>query len=485
MPSPRGFSSPLSPAHASTYTWTDGSGDGLWNTTSLNWTGSAWSGSSTDSATFGGSGVGTVNVVGTQDVNNVTVSAAGYGFTGDTLNLSGSMTLNSAVGTLTCTLAGAGTLVDAATGTTYFGLSSGVSSNSYSGGTVMEAGTLRIYSDADLGASSGPVTFAGNSAIAAYLNPLTLNPSRTITINPSVSASLTTANNVTFTVQGNITGSGSLVANAGAGSHNVIILSGDNTYTGATTVRSGTLQIGNGSSGEALASPGISVGSGATLVFNHADALTYSGSVSGGGAPVKTGSGTLTLAGNTSQTGGLAVNGGVLAFNTAQSYSGATVISSGTLALNTAPASLPVIAGLAYRLDASNGSSVTLSGNTVTAWNDLANQVNFTTCSNYATLPTYVTGSNGINGLSAVSFTGSNGSAGTGNNLLANQAVTADGVHRLPAQRLAAQFGRHLGPGGRRGQRHPRRRGRRGLAKRNGQHLRRWRFHRLGRLDVP
>ena len=37
----------------------------------------------------------------------------------------------------------------------------------------------------------------------------------------------------------------------------VQVLSGSNTYSGATTISGGTLQIGNGASGEGLASPTI------------------------------------------------------------------------------------------------------------------------------------------------------------------------------------------------------------------------------------
>ena len=166
---------------------------------------------------------------------------------------------------------------------------------------------------------------------------------------------------------------------------------------------------------------------------------TINSVISGANGLVKSGTGALTLGGNNTQSGGLTVNSGVLTINAVQSYAGATVIISGTLNLNTAPATLPVSAGLAYRLDASNGSSVVLSGNTVTAWNDVANQVNFTACTNYATLPTYATASNGINGLAAVSFTGSNGPAGTGNNLIANQAVTTQTVF-IASQPNASQL---------------------------------------------
>ena len=61
-------------------------------------------------------------------------------------------------------------------------------------------------------------------------------------------------------------------------------LSGNNVYSGPTTVNAGTLQIGNGTSGEGLSSPTIALNNGATLAFNHADGLSYGGAISGAGS---------------------------------------------------------------------------------------------------------------------------------------------------------------------------------------------------------
>ena len=102
------------------------------------------------------------------------------------------------------------------------------------------------------------------------------------------------------------------VIKSGAG---LMVMSGANTYVGPTTVAAGTLQIGNGGSGEALASPSISVSSGAVLAFNQTDTLTdlAPAGISGGGALLKFGSGTLVLGStNNAYSGGTTVNAGVL-----------------------------------------------------------------------------------------------------------------------------------------------------------------------------
>ena len=142
----------------------------------------------------------------------------------------------------------------------------------------------------------GTLILAGNNA---YSGPTAIN-----------GGTLEFSNAANQTLSGAIGGGGALVT-TGPG---MLTLLGNNTYSGPTTVAGGTLQIGNGTSGEALASPSIAMSNNATVVFNHADPLPYSGTISGSGQLVKTGSGLLTL-------------------NGASTYSGATTISAGTLDL--------------------------------------------------------------------------------------------------------------------------------------------------------
>src|ERR1035437_9601663 len=74
--------------HAGTQTWDNGSGNSIWDTSSVNWSGSAWTAG--NDANFAGSGLGTITVSGTQLVGTgsdtpLTFSVPGYTLTGGVL----------------------------------------------------------------------------------------------------------------------------------------------------------------------------------------------------------------------------------------------------------------------------------------------------------------------------------------------------------------------------------------------------------------
>jgi autotransporter-associated beta strand protein len=115
-------------------------------------------------------------------------------------------------------------------------------------------------------------------------------------------------NNQSTTYTGTLSGSG-LLTKVGNGT---LTLSGSNSYTGGTTISSGTLQIGSGGTTGFIDG---NVFNNATLAFNRSNALSFSGTISGTGGLSKQAAGLLTFAG---------VN----------SYSGLTTISAGTLALS-------------------------------------------------------------------------------------------------------------------------------------------------------
>jgi fibronectin-binding autotransporter adhesin len=139
------------------------------------------------------------------------------------------------------------------------------------------------------------------------------SPAGTITLSGTIkpaSVEFDSTNNHTLTGAA-ITGSGGLTK-AGTGT---LVLANDNTYTGTTSVTGGILQIGNGGTTGSVDS-NIDISSGAVVKFNRSDAFTVTAiggqTISGAGAVEFNGTGTMTLAGQHSFTGGLTVNSGTV-----------------------------------------------------------------------------------------------------------------------------------------------------------------------------
>ncbi len=114
-----------------------------------------------------------------------------------------------------------------------------------------------------------------------------------------------------------------------------LILSGNNSYSGGTTIAAGTLQLGNdGASGWI----GGTVADNGTLAFDRCDVSTFAGAISGTGTLVQLGSGTTALTADNSYTGGTTISAGTLQLGdggTSGSIVG-NVTNNGTLAFDRA-----------------------------------------------------------------------------------------------------------------------------------------------------
>jgi fibronectin-binding autotransporter adhesin len=148
------------------------------------------------------------------------------------------------------------------------------------------------------------------------------------------SGALTIAGTAVTTFDGVISGAaGSLILQSGR-----LILTGANTYAGATTISGGTLQLGAGAGGHDGSIANTSaVTDNASLVYNLNGNQAASYGIGGIGRLIKLGQGMLTLSG-------------------ADTYVGGTFVSSGTLQLAN-PGALPVNGGLTV-----NGGIVDLNG---------------------------------------------------------------------------------------------------------------------------
>jgi autotransporter-associated beta strand protein len=168
--------------------------------------------------------------------------------------------------------------------------------NTFSGGVVINSGTLDISSDSGFGAAGSPVTINGG-LLEVQEHSVTVN--HDITIGPNGGTIYTTGE--TVSISGNIHGSGGLTVWGGS----VLNLTGTNSYAGGTylyqaqiTGTTNSLQ-GNISGGD-------------LVKFQQDFNGIYSGNMSGGMVFAKYGIGTVTLTGRNTYGSDTEIHGGVL-----------------------------------------------------------------------------------------------------------------------------------------------------------------------------
>ena len=190
-------------------------------------------------------------------------------------------------------VSGSGQLQQLGTGTTIL-----TGDNTYTGNTVISAGTLQL-GNAGITGSLGAGAVIDNSALAVNHTD-------------------------TATLLGTISGTGTF-AQIGTGT---TLLIANNSYSGNTTISAGTLQLGNGGTTGSVAG---NITDNANLTFDRSDNVTFSNVISGSGSVTKVGPNTLTIATNQTYTGGTNVNQGELAVNATMDSSVVTVNAGATL----------------------------------------------------------------------------------------------------------------------------------------------------------
>ncbi|WP_248312082.1 autotransporter-associated beta strand repeat-containing protein [Bosea sp. BK604] len=294
-------------------TTADGSvhgGSGTWDAASTNWTGSsgnvasAWSNLT---AVFAGPAGGSVTLAGNQQVAGLQFATDGYVLNGPgALQVAGATELRIDPGltaTINAVIEGTGGLTKTGAGTIVL-----AGSNTYAGGTTINAGTLQVASNANLGDAAGGLTFNGGTlattADFAMFRSVTL----------AGTGSVDVAAGTQFELGGAVAGIGGLTKR-GAGT---LVLSGVNTSSGGTTVSAGVLQAGSADAlgSGALVLDGGTFRAGTSFINSFANAIKVNAS----GGAVDVNGQVMTLSGGISDGNGA---GGALAFVNSDSHIGA------------------------------------------------------------------------------------------------------------------------------------------------------------------
>ena len=185
------------------------------------------------------------------------------------------------------------------------------SDNTYSGGTTLKSGILLVSHQNSLG--SGSLTMGGTPTTTLSIQaPMTL-PNGINLQGPSTFK----LNNHAVTLAAPVTGSGHLTIAAGNSTLTLSSKGGASSYTGGTTISSGTV-VGDTSSiqGDFALNKG-------NLIFKQSTDGTYSGTLTSVGKLHKQGSGIATFSGDSKEfKGSTAITGGTLFVTGALSSSG-------------------------------------------------------------------------------------------------------------------------------------------------------------------
>ncbi|MDD0974184.1 autotransporter-associated beta strand repeat-containing protein [Pseudomonas fontis] len=237
--------------------------------------------------------------------------------------------------------------------------------NSYTGGTLLNGGTLVVGNDSALG--SGALSTAAGT---------TLDSNRAVTLANAMglNGNLTLAGSHALTLNGGIVGSAGLVKNGLA----TLALGGNNSFVGPVALNAGGLVLGsnralgagdlNAAGGTTLdASKAVSIGNTVNLAGNLGIAgsagINLAGVVGGAGGLTKNGQANLELSGNNTYQGGTTLNAGTLTLGSATALGQGSLTVAGAASLDSSSAQVSSNAiGLNANLTVAGSNDLTLDG---------------------------------------------------------------------------------------------------------------------------
>jgi autotransporter-associated beta strand protein len=166
---------------------------------------------------------------------------------------------------------------------------------------------------------------------------------------------LTKQNTGTWELTNSISGATAVAINGGT-----LILSGDSTYTGGTTISAGTLQLGNGGASGSIVG---NITNNGILAFNRSDTFTFPGVISGTGALQQIGTGTTILTGSNTYTGDTTISAGALIVNGSIASSSLTTVNSGASLLGTGTVGTTIVKAGGFLAPGNSPGTMTVAGN--------------------------------------------------------------------------------------------------------------------------
>ncbi len=262
---------------------------------------------------------GTNTYTGGTEINAGTLIGNTTSIRGDIANVGELVFNQDAAGTFANRISGTGSLVKSGDGILTL-----AGANTYTGGTRLQAGTLSISADNNLGGASSTLTIAGGNLATTG----SFASERKVVLESD--SEVSTEADTELALNGEVSGAGKLTK-SGDGT---LRLAGTNTYEGGTEIAGGILSVSAdenlGADAGALTFSGgtlattASFESGRTFVLNadgNVDVagdteLDLTGAIEGAGALIKLGDGSLRLSAANSYAGGTQVLAGTLIGNT-------------------------------------------------------------------------------------------------------------------------------------------------------------------------